>query len=159
LLILSACKNNTKEENTSSQSKTLETAKQPTTFEDNLIDLREINQQFLIGYKVEKFGVQKLNDSIYEFVFKVDKNTTAETVNMYSVGIKAFDSYLDKPLLFSRSPELKSIEENKYIFIKNNFKNIKYLDSIEAYIYARNNWKASGKLGAIKVKDIFFEDK
>ena len=34
----------------------------------------------------------------------------------------------------------------------------KYMDSIDFYIYARKDWKASGRLGGIKIRDILLEE-
>jgi hypothetical protein len=158
-----ACKSDKKNE-TSIEQETIEDSevqveKIDNTFESKLLDLRDVKAQFGNDYKIEKFGVNKINDSIYGFVFKLDPNTTSETVKAYSIGVKCYDVNLKEPLRFSHSPELKNVDGNRYIELTQNLKKITYLDSIEFYNYTRNDWKSSGRISTFKVRDVLFEDK
>lgn len=131
--------------------------KTKSVFEDELLDVRDVNHELITGYTVEQFGMKKVNDSIHAFVFKLDNNTTEQTVLAYSLGIRGFQE--DKNVLeFSPAPFMKTIEQNKYLVLKRKLENIRYFDSIEVYIYERKNWKKSGKLGEYKIKDVVFED-
>ena len=127
-------------------------------FDEQLIDVRSIDEEFVEGYKVQKFGIQKIKDSIYEFVFRLDSLTTNTTVEAYSVGVRGFNAEEKEPFNASFSPNLKLIDEGKYIMLRRNINNLRYFDSIDVYIYERKNWKKSGRLGSIKIRDILFED-
>jgi hypothetical protein len=158
-----ACKSDKKNESTIEQAPIEESEVQveqtDNTLEAKLLDLRDVKAQFGGDYKIEKFGVNKINDSIYGFVFKLDPNTTSETVKAYSIGVKCYDSNLKEPLRFSHSPEIKYVDGSQYIELTQNLKKITYLDSIEFYNYTRNDWKSSGRIGTFKVRDVLFEEK
>ena len=134
--------------NTENSTKTL-------TFQSELIDLRDVNLSFTEDYTVEKFGMQKLNDSIYHFVLKLDQNVTNEVVEKYSIGFRGY--YDSENIQFPSSPLLETKDDGKYIIVRRKVKVTNYLDSLDMYIYDRKNWKGSGKLGQIRVKDILFE--
>jgi len=127
------------------------------TFESSILDLRTVNEKFNDQYGVEKFGMLKSDDSTYSFVFKLDNDTTAETVEAYSLGIRIFDAELNAPLNLSFHPEIKNIEDNNYLVLSNKLKGAKYFDSLDVYIYKRRDWKTSGRLGQIKIKDVLIE--
>lgn len=93
------------------------------------------------------------------FVFKLNDSTTRETVEAYSLGLRAFDLTLEKPLSMSFNPTLEIIDGNKYVIVTRVINKNKYFDSLNVYIYKRKDWKGSGSLGNFKIKDILFEDK
>lgn len=135
----------------------VEKVRQEFPFENDLLDLRDINDKLNDNLKVDKFGMQKINDSIFAFVFKLDNQTTGETIKQYSFGIKGYSSELDAPFLSNFSPILSVVENQKYLVLKRKIKNTRYFDSLDIYIYERKNWKKSGKLGGIIIRDILFE--
>lgn len=155
--IVVSCK---KENNKSNQ---ITTTEQPTnmisSFEKELLDLRDVKTQFTPEYKLKKFGLQKVNDTVFNFVFQLDESTTSETVEKYSIGVKGYDKELEKPYRSSHNPVLKTIEQNNYIFLKSGLDDIRYFDSLDVYIYKRKDWKGSGRLGSVKVRDIYFKEK
>ncbi|WP_417619339.1 hypothetical protein [Oceanihabitans sediminis] len=156
-----ACKSDKKEvsETSDKEDELVESTIKTNSFEDKLLDLRDVNLQFNENYKVEKFGIQKMNDSLIGFVFELDKATAAETVKAYSVGIRVFDATLKESINFSFSPDIEEIEGRKYIIGKKHLNNMTYFDSLSVYIYKRKDWKGSGRLGGFKLRDILFEDK
>lgn len=157
LLIIVSCKN---EKDNSNQSNIKEqTTVSAPSFEKQLLDFRDVNVQFTPEYKLKKFGLQKVNDTVFNFVFQLDEVTTAETVEKYSIGVKGFDNELEKPFRSSYNPILKTIEQNNYIFLKSGLDDIRYFDSLDVYIYKRKDWKGSGRLGGVKIRDIYFKEK
>lgn len=127
------------------------------SFEDKLLEIKDINDNFNDDLKVEKFGIQKVNDSIIAFVFKLDKLTSNEVVTKYSFGMRGYSTDLDKPFLTNFSPDLSIIDGDNYLVLQRKIKNTTYFDSLEVYIYERKNWKKSGKLGKLMIRDILFE--
>ena len=156
LLLIVGCKTEKKEKTIEIVSTPIEKTESP--FEKKLLDLRNVNKKFIDGFVVEKFGMQKIKDSIYTFVFKLNDSINEQTLNKYSIGIKGFDSDLKKDYRSSFSPNLKIIEGNKYIVQRRKLINIKHFDSIDVYIYERKNFKKSGRLGEIKIRNILFEE-
>lgn len=127
------------------------------SFEDKLLDIRDLKDSFNSELKIEKFGMQKFNDSLFAFVFKLENSVTNEIIKKYSFGMRGYSSDLDKPFLSNFTPELSIIENNEYLILKRQIKNTKYFDSLDVYIYERKNWKKSGRLGGIMIRDILFE--
>lgn len=127
------------------------------SFERRLLDLRDVNKQFNEAFKIEKFGMLQLEENLYGFVFKLDENTTEGTVEKYSVGIKGFNREIDSTFRASFAPEIKTRNNKKYLILTRKLEKEKYFDSLDVYIFERKNWKASGRLGTIKIRDIFFE--
>lgn len=131
------------------------------SFEGELLDFREVNDAFNPNYKLVSFGVQKHNDSIYSYVFGLDEGTKNEEVLAHSIGIKAYSHELaeDKEYINKGfSPEIEIKQNKKYLILKQKISEIKYIDSLEAFIFARKNYKASGKLGVVKIYDILLEN-
>lgn len=161
LFILLSCNNNKKSEKTNNPQiddpKQTEIQKRELTFEDRLLDVRDIKDRFNDDLIVDKFGMQKFNDSIFAFVFKLDNQTKDEVVKRYSLGLKGYSHEQEQPFLSNFSPDLSNIEGGKYIVLKRKIKNIRYFDSLDVYIYERKNWKKSGKLGDLMIHDILFE--
>ncbi|MGG5485937.1 hypothetical protein [Gaetbulibacter sp. PBL-D1] len=151
--------NKNKSNNVSDSSAKQVVDKKAKDFQETLIDYRKINEQFTDSYKVEGFGIQKRHDSIIGLVFKLNENTTKETVLNYSVGFRIFDKTLLEPKNMSFSPDLIEIGQSKYIVMERVIKDMTYFDSIWVYIYKRKDWKGSGRLGDFKVRDILFEEK
>lgn len=156
LLIFSCSKEKKKVEPEIQNSKQEEVIEK--TFLNQLIDVRDVNRSFTDGYHVEKFGMQKVNDSIYGFVFKLSDSVLPETVEKYSVGLTGFNSEKKENFKGSFNPIIDKIEGNKYVILKRKMENYQHFDSIDVYIYARKNWKASGRIGSFKVRDILFEE-
>lgn len=161
---LFSCKNDKKEPINTTQEQTeqkevLEVKKGDNAFEEKLLDLREINLQFNDSFKLNKFGMLKLNDSVYGFVFKLDDLTTKDEVEKFSVGIIGHDSKLSKPFKASFSPIIEKREGSKYLIMSRVINNTRYFDSLDVYTYKRKDWKASGRISSIKLEDIFFEEK
>ncbi len=155
-----ACKSDKKNENLVNEDLELvKTDVEKENFEESLLDYRDINERFLDDYKVQKFGIQKKGDSLISLVFKLNDSTTKETVEAYSLGVRGFDRTLKKPLLMTFEPVLSEIDGGKYIIATKVIEDVKYFDSISAYIYKRKDWKGSGNLGGFKVKDILLGDK
>ena len=158
-LLVFSCKGDKKESNADqnlNQEQNIEN--EAKTFENSLIDLRDVDQEFIEGYKVSRFGVRKENDSTYFFALKLDENTTKEVVETYSVGARAFNSESEeKTLVRGYSPNLELRDNDKYLLLKVLPTNWKYMDSIDFYIYARKDWKASGRLGGVKIRDVLIE--
>ena len=156
--VLSCKTDNNKNKETNENINSIEQTSK-STFEEALLDIREVNEKFNDQYKVEKFGIQKQGDSLIGFVFKLNDSTSKETVEAYSLGIRVFDRTLEKPLEMSFNPFLKEIEGQKYVIATRIITETKYFDSISAYIYKRKDWKGSGRLGGFKIRDILIEDK
>ena len=127
-------------------------------FEEKLSDYRDLERQFVDNYKLDKFGSLKINDSVFAFVFKLNKNTTAEMVKKYSIGLRGYSYEKGEPLKASFAPEIKTRNKENFLILPKNTNGIKYFDSIEVYIYKRKDFKASGRIGTIKVKDILLEE-
>lgn len=165
ILSLLACKEEkkdsiNKDQNiTNEEAEVVETTKKDNSFEDKVMDLRDIKLQFNDVYKFEKFGMLKQNDSAYSFVFKLDDSTLKEEVEKYSIGIIGYDSSISKPFKASFNPELKIKQENKYIILTRVIKQTRYFDSIDVYMYKRKDWKASGRISSIKIKEVLFDTK
>ena len=120
LVIVSvSCKTESKKE---TETSVYTEIKKPKTdlFDDQLLDIRSIDQEFVIGYRVQKFGMQKIKDSIYEFVFRLDNATSSTTVDAYSLGIRGFNADQKEPFTASFAPTLKLIDEGKYIMLRRN---------------------------------------
>ncbi|WP_418510448.1 hypothetical protein [Corallibacter sp.] len=131
------------------------------SFEISLLDVRDVNVDFNPNYRIKKFGVLKSNDSVYSYVFRLNDDITKQEVLSHSIGVKAYSYELNKDVEFINkgfSPEIEEIEGGKYILLEQKILNIKYIDSLEAFIFSRGNYKASGKLGTIKIFDILLED-
>tara|TARA_R110000850_G_scaffold104982_1_gene215733 strand:- start:195 stop:713 length:519 start_codon:yes stop_codon:yes gene_type:complete len=157
-----ACKSDKKNENgeespSSSETVQMKVESESEKFEKSLLDYREIAESYAPDFPVQGFGMQKFNDSTFAFVFKVGNIVTNEVVEKYSIGLKGYHQNSDKPYTKSASPSLTTIGNNGYVIIKRKIENIKYFDSLETYSYTRDNWKASGKIGDFKLKDILFE--
>lgn len=155
LLILSicffCCENSNKKKETTKEKPNI------SNYESSLLDYRPINKHFTENYKVTDFGIDKQNDSIIDFVFKVDNEVTNSTVEAYSLGIRVFDKTLDKPLNLSFNPTLQTIDNKSYIVLRKKIKQMKYFDSIDVYIFKRKDWKGSGRIGGYIIRDILFE--
>ncbi len=158
-LLFCACKSDKKENKVDNQIQKEEVKKWEKVYEKSLIDLRDVNQDFGSDYSVQRFGIDKKNDSTLFFVLKLDNQTLPETVQKYSLGAKAYNSQSEEKVLTrSYSPDLKKIGNDKYLMLKILPTDWKYMDSIDFYIYARKDWKASGRLGGIKIRDILIEE-
>ncbi|SEP82225.1 hypothetical protein SAMN05421824_0409 [Hyunsoonleella jejuensis] len=152
-----SCKQNqkTKEESHIESQKDVKEELNP--YELSLLDYREINQEFNSSFKVDKFGVRKFNDSIFYFVLRLNDDIIENEVDKYSMGVKAYDHLEKEEFTAFTNLKIRQLHEKKYLIINRVPKGTKYLDSIEFFIYQKNNFKASGKLGEIKVYDILFE--
>ena len=126
-------------------------------FESDLIDWREVDLNYNEEFGIQKFGMRRINDSVFAYVFRLKKDFNPDNILKYSIGIKAYLPDTEDFMRSSYSPEIQVIDNNSYLLMPHKFGKIRYLDSIESYIYARNNWKASGRLGTIKIRDILFE--
>ena len=126
-------------------------------FESKLVDYRELDNRFNKNMEVHAFGIQIPNDSTMAFVFRLNKSTIDGEVEKYSFALKGF--YNDNTNIFRASfnPSIKKIGDNKYIQLWHKKANIKYFDSLQVFIYERNNWKNSGKLGGFTFSDILIE--
>ena len=160
-LMIASCKSEKKETDPETEEQSTEEAviaeDNRTAFFKRLIDVREVNRDFIEGYSVSDFGMLQMNDSLYAYVFKLGPEVVQETVNSYSVGVKGFESSDDKPFSLSFSPELSVKDGENYIIMPSaKLTERKYFDSLDVYIYARNNWKESGRLGGFKVIDVLF---
>lgn len=131
------------------------------SFEESLLDYREVDDNFNSNYKLTSFGIKKHNDSIYSYVFGLNDETKKEEVLAHSIGIKAYSRELPKGKEYLNkgfAPKLEIKGKKKFLILKQNFSEIKYIDSLEAFIFTRKNYKASGKLGVVKIYDILLED-
>lgn len=126
-------------------------------FVDELLDYRELNKNFAENLTVRGFGMKKFNDSIYAYVLKLDNLTTSDIVSSYSFGFKSFHQGSDSPLNVTFSPNIELKNGDKFLIMKRKL-NVKSFDSLDAYIYARNNWEASGRIGGFKIIDVYFEN-
>ena len=161
VVLLMGCKADKKEDSVkvvdSNKEEPAQIEEKNLTFEDKLLDYRDVNRQFVEGYSVEKFGIQKINDSIFGLVFKLDNATTSSTVDAYSIGVKIFDLSLEKPMSSSFHPNIKEIEGSKYVVLPRKFTKLDGMDSLDVYVYNRKNWKGSGRLGSFKIRDVVFK--
>lgn len=128
-------------------------------FENNLIDYREIDKRFNEELIVDKFGIQIANDSTLAFIFRLNPSSIESAANNYSFAIKGFHNGNDKLFRGTYNPKVNNIGDAKYIQLWQEMIEIKYFDSLQVYIYEKNNWKGSGSLGEIMIKDILIEDK
>ena len=125
------------------------------TYDDQLFDLRLVNKRLNEDLFVEEFGVDKVNDSIYKLVLKLDSNTTNDDVLNYSIGVRGMNNTTyNNELLGAYAPMLEEIDNNRYIRLRAVLPNTQYFDSLNFYIYARKNWKGSGMLGSFWIRDI-----
>lgn len=162
LLAFLSCKNeektSPKELNNEPESKIiLETNK----FENSLLSLKDVNLKFNDSFEIKRFGALKKNDSVFSFVLRLDDNVTQKQVKKYSIGLRSYSFELNdtKHLKNDFTPNLKTKQGAKYIILNQKINKIRYFDSIEAYIYKRKDWKASGRLGTIIIRDILLEEK
>lgn len=123
-------------------------------FNPNSFELMELGENLASDLEIKKFGIKKINDSISEFIFVLEENISAETVLKYSVGVRAYSSNLERPLTSSFAPNLSMYQGENCIRLKKNLQGIEYIDSLDIYSYKRKNWKTSGRLGSIIVRDI-----
>lgn len=158
ITLLSSCKEEAKNDinrknkaddgiNTSEQS--------GSTYDDQLFDLRLVNKRFNEDLFVEEFGVDKVNDSTYKLVLKLDPNTTHDAVLKYGIGVRGMNNITyNNDLLGAYAPKLEEIDNNRYIRLRAVLPNTQYFDSLNFYIYERKNWKGSGMLGSFWISDI-----
>tara|TARA_R110002012_G_scaffold283090_2_gene473165 strand:- start:113984 stop:114505 length:522 start_codon:yes stop_codon:yes gene_type:complete len=157
-----ACKSDKKEVNETVEEdveQVLPPAKLINSFEDKLLDFRDVKLKFNDSYTVEKFGMLKQNDTVFSFVFKLGDDTEKLEVEKYSIGVVGYDSKVSDPFRASFNPELEIKDNKKYLILTREIGETRYFDSIDVYTYKRKDWKASGRLGGFKVRDILFEDK
>jgi hypothetical protein len=129
-------------------------------YENQLIDYRDVDVQFLENYKIKKFGLKKNDfENSYGFVLKLDKSTNESIVKNYSIGVKAYSQDIKKPLSFSLNPIATKIEDESYVVLNKKLPlDLKYFDSLRFIIYERKNWKNSGVLGEFYIKDVLLEN-
>ena len=150
IALLSSCKDEAKTDNGIDISE-----QSGPTYDDQLFDLRLVNKRFNEDLFVEEFGVDKVNDSIYKLVLKLDSNTTRDAVLKYSLGVRGMNNTTyNNELLGAYAPLLEEIDNKKYIRLRAVLPNTQYFDSLNFYIYARKNWKNSGMLGSFWIRDI-----
>ena len=158
LVTFVSCKSDSKKEKPSkmaSEEQVTKTPEKVKTYEDILLDLRPVNKNFNDDFVIEKFGVERINDSIYKLVLKLNPLTSNETVLKYSIGVKGVNNTThSNKLLAVSSPEIEEIDENNYIKLRSVLPNTQYFDSLYFYIYERKNWKGSGKLGGFWIRDV-----
>ncbi|MCA0131290.1 hypothetical protein [Winogradskyella alexanderae] len=129
------------------------------SYEKSLIDYRDLNMPLATDFIIEAFGMKKVKERNYAFVFKLNNNIEQSVLDKYSVGIRGFENYSDDSFETTFNPKnIYDIEGRKYMICTKLINKIRYFDSLEVFIYNRNNWENSGKLGSIKIIDILFED-
>ena len=127
-------------------------------FSNSLLDYRDINNQFTPELIMNGFGMKKINDSTYAFVFKLAQDATQSEIEKYSFGFKSFYAGSQSPINATFSPNIQSHDGDKFLIMKKKIKETKAFDSIDAYIYSRNNWKSSGRIGGFKIYDVLFDN-
>ena len=158
ILLLTSCKSD--KNNETQQSGPIEvivdsTNKAEATYEDKLLDFRPISKRFNEDFLVNDFGVDKINDSIYKLVLKLDPMTLNETVLKYSIGVRGVNNTThNNSLLGAYAPEVETIDEGKYIRLRAVLPKTEYFDSLNFYIYERKNWQGAGMLGGFWIRDI-----
>ncbi|WP_370390331.1 hypothetical protein [uncultured Winogradskyella sp.] len=156
LLFASSCKDG-KEKQVNSNAEDTNINKVESTFEDQLLDLRDVNVQLNENYKIKKFGMLRHNDSIFSFVFRLDDSVMQNEVTKYSIGIKGFNVSLEDPYNATFSPSIETRDNNKYLILRRKIGKTSYFDSLEVYSYNRNDWKSSGRIASFKIRDVLFE--
>mgnify|MGYP000353800189 CR=1 FL=1 len=164
LLIIFSCKNEEKTQNTEIKETKPSKVLEVNNFEKSLLSLKDVNVKFNDSFKIKRFGAKKKNDSVYAIILRLDENVTEEQVRKYSIGLRSYSFELElndsvNSLKRDFSPKITKKQGAKYIMLNQKINGIRYFDSIEAYIYKRRDWKASGRLGTIIIKDILLEEK
>ncbi|RYH76202.1 hypothetical protein EVU94_04380 [Flavobacteriaceae bacterium 144Ye] len=162
LLVLFSCKDEEKPKEAQVK-KQSEPELEISSFEKKLLDLKDVDIAFNESYTIKKIGALKKNDSVFSFVMRLGDNVTTEEVEKYSIGLRSYSyelgneksNYLKKDF----TPKLVKKKGVNYIILTQKINHIRYFDSIEAYIYARKDWNASGRISTIIVKDILLEEK
>lgn len=161
ILLLFSCKNEEKSQNIEIQETKLEEL-EINNFEKSLLSLKDLNIKFNDSFRLRRFGAQKKNDSVYALILRLDENVTDQEVKKYSIGLRSYSFELKDSINSLKkdfSPKVTTKQGAKYIILRQKINNIRYFDSIEAYIYKRKDWKNSGRLGTIVIKDILLEEK
>ncbi|WP_250433624.1 hypothetical protein [Hanstruepera flava] len=162
ILIIFSCKNEEKTQNIGVQETKPSKELEVNNFEKSLLSLKDVNVKFNDSFKIKRFGAKKKNDSVYALILRLDENVTEEQVKKYSIGLRSYSFELNdsvNSLKRDFSPKITKKQGAKYIILNQKINGIRYFDSIEAYIYKRRDWKASGRLGTIIIKDILLEEK
>lgn len=157
IISLISCKENSSKKHEVKPNKEKEVVEQLNTYELGLLDYRTIDGEFNKNFKLDKFGVRKFNDSLFYFVLRLKNDVSEEEINKYSMGIISYDPSEKQPHEAFTNLKVRQLHDKNYLVINRVPKDTKYLDSIEFYIYQKNNFNASGKLGKIKVFDVLFE--
>lgn len=150
-----SCKENTKKSIEAGKDSKIIEALNP--YESELLDYRSTDVKFNEDFHIDKFGVRKYNDSIFYFILRLKDNVTEDEVNKYSMGVIAYSYLLEEDYQAVTNPKITRIHDKNYLVINRVPEKTDYLDSIEFYIYQKNNFKASGKLGEIKIIDVLYE--
>lgn len=128
------------------------------SFDNKLLDYREIEKPLTEDIYIKSFGVLKEKDSISYLIFKVPNTVNTKTVNYYSAGIIGYNrTSFKKDLRKSGNMKLIKKDNQNYIVLNRPIREVNYLDSISIYFYKKQDYKSSGKLGEILIKDILFE--
>jgi len=122
------------------------------SLEETKIAFRSIDKKLAENFNISHFGSKRVNSNTISFSFRLNDDITLETINKYSMGIKVFSSDLKTPRLYSFQPKIEIKGGNKYI--NKNIKEIKSIDSLDVYIYKKNDWKTSGRLGGFKIYNL-----
>lgn len=102
---------------------------------------RKVYQQFISSYAVEEIAFFETPENP-EFVLKLDKNITKETVESYTLGVHVYakqDSSQAPFFVWDTKPSLIEAQQNKYIISE--FKTpLKMIDSVIFFLYDRKGY-------------------
>lgn len=136
-------------------------------YSDGLTSLRNhrvINESFLKGFKVEKFGIIKSekNKDEYSFVFLLNKDADSTLVEKYRLGVRCYLDKENRTLLGEEDrkkihldfpPVIIEKYGRKYLVNSVNLP-IKKIDSIIFYLYDRDDYKGRTYGSHINLKNI-----
>ena len=125
---------------------------------ENYSVIRNINDQLVEGYPIQKLAFFKKDSTNYNFVYLLGNSLVKDTIEFYSLGMVVFPTqeYMPKDknyLIWSLQPTIETINSHKYI-ITDIETNIKRMDSLNIFLFNRDGYK--GVLGEkmIRLKNI-----
>lgn len=116
---------------------------------ENYYKIRNIDDQLIAGYPIQKLAFFKKDSTHYDFVYLLGNEAIKDSIEAYSLGMVVYPTKEYKPkdknhIIWSFQPILETINNHKYIRTAIETK-IKRMDSFHVFIFNREGYK--GVLG------------
>jgi hypothetical protein len=125
---------------------------------ENYKVIRNIDDQLIEGYPIQKLAFFKKDSTHYNFVYLLGNDAIKDSIEAYSLGMVVFPAkeYMLKDkdyLIWSLQPSIETFNNHKYIRTDIETK-IKRMDSLHIFLFNREGY--NGVLGShmIRLKNI-----